>query len=153
MGNRQRELIATIRKDLSTAELQVFYQQQNIVFERVDLFRDLSISLAKTIHSTYLGDEITSPSQQLKHFRWCWQKVLDDFTQENIYFKVKGTLYQHFAKYFREMFYSKDNKNEETQVIIKYWAFIMSYQHPKRHADLNLFLTMYNLMNQNLTIQ
>jgi hypothetical protein len=151
-NNRQLELIAAIRKDLTAAELQMFYQQHNIVFERVDLFRDLSISLAKTIHSTYLGDEITSSSQQLKHFKWCWNKVLSDFAKEGIQFKPKGTLYLHFAKYYREMYYSKENKNEEIELILKYWAFIMSYVTPKRHIDLNLFITLYNLMCQNLLL-
>lgn len=155
MGNtsRQKELIAAIKKDLTATELQQFYQRHNIVFERVDTFRDLSISLAKTIHSTYLGDDITPPSQQLQHFKWCWNKVLTEFASEGVYFKPKGTLYQHFAKYFQEMYYSKENKKDEIELVLRYWALIMSYVKPKRHIDLNLFITMYNLMNQNLTIQ
>jgi hypothetical protein len=151
--NRQKELIAAIKKDLTPAELQQFYQQHHIVFERVDLFRDLSVSLTKTIHYTYLGDEITPPSQQLQHFKWCWTKVLSQFASESIYFREKGTLYQYFAKYFQEMYYSKDNKNEEIDLILRYWKMIMSYTKPKRHIDLSIFITMYNLMSQNLTIQ
>lgn len=153
MGNRQKELIEAIKKDLSPAELQQFYQRYNVVFERVDVFRDLSVSLAKTIHTTYLGDDITPPSQQLQHFKWCWQKVLSDFAKEGIYFKQKGTLYRYFAKYFQEMFYNKDNKVAEIEIIVRYWKFIMSYVTPKRYQDLSLFITMYNLMYQNLSIQ
>jgi hypothetical protein len=153
MGNRQKELIDAIKKDLSPAELQQFYQRYNVVFERVDVFRDLSVSLTKTIHTTYLGDDITPPSQQLQHFKWCWQKVLSDFAKEGIYFKQTGTLYRYFAKYFQEMFYNKENKNEETEIILRYWKFIMSYITPKRHQDLSLFITMYKLMESNLVIQ
>ena len=151
--NRQKDLIAAIKKDLTPVELQQFYQQHYIVFERVDLFRDLSISLAKTVHSTYLGDDITPPSQQLQHFKWCWNRVLTEFSTEGIYFKANGTLFQYFAKYFQEMYYSKDDKKAEIELVMKYWAHIMSYVKPKRHIDLNLFITMYNLMSQNLTIQ
>lgn len=152
MGNRQKELLASLKKDLTAVELQQFYQQNNVVFERVDAFRDLGISLIKTIHSTYLGDEVTPSSQQLKHFKWCWQKVLADFAKESIYFKERSTLYKYFAKYFNEMFYTKENKDEQVVIIIKYFQFILSYGTPKKHRDLHLFTTMYNLMSQNLVM-
>lgn len=153
MGNRQKEFLDTISKDLSPAELQLFYQQHNIIFERADVFRDLSISLARIIHSTYLGDDVTPPSQQLQHFKWCWGKTLDSFAKEKILFNKKGSLYEYFATYFREMYYSKDNKKEELAVIIRYWKFILSYTNTKRHQDISLFMVTYNLMSENLIIQ
>lgn len=153
MGNKQKELIETIRKDLSHAELHQFYRIHNVILERVDLFRDLCTSLTKTIYSTYLGDDITSPKYQLKHFNWCWDKTLVDFNKENIFFKKQGTLFNYLLKYFQEMFYMNVNKYEEEVVILRYWKFIFSYTEPKRHKDLNFFITLYNLMNQNLVIK
>lgn len=150
MTNKEKQLIETIKKDLTDTELSVFYKQNGIIFEYVDIFRDLAISLVNIVSSTYLGDSITDPSKQLKHFQWCWQKVLKNFATEHIYFKPKGSLYTFFAKYFQTRYYMKDDKLLEVEIMLQYWRFIMNYTTIKNHQQLNLFITTYKIMRQNL---
>lgn len=153
MGNKKQELIATIKKDLSLTELYTFYHQHNVIFERVDLFRDFAMSLTKIIASTYLGDDYTPPSQQLSHFQWCWNKVVEDFKKEHIYFQPKGVHFRYFCKYFNEMYYDKTDKESQIALITQFWLVTFSYLTPKRHIDLNVFMGLYKLLNKNLTIQ
>jgi hypothetical protein len=153
MGNRQKELLDTIQKDLSLNELHTFYVNNGIVFERVDLYRDFVISLAKIVSSTYLGDDITPPDQQAKHFDWCWNKNIQNFKEEHIYFKLKGSHYKYFKKYFTETFYVKDNKELSMQLIVKFWNTIMSYMGTRRQIDLQVFVGMYKMLDENFVIQ
>jgi hypothetical protein len=153
MGNRKKELIATIQKDLTPNELHTFYTSNNVVFERVDLFRDFVISLTNIISSTYLGDDITPPDQQSKHFDWCWGKNLQNFADEHIYFKAKGSHYKYFKQYFNEIFYVKEDKVMSVQLILKFWSSIMSYLNIRRQIDLRVFIGMYKMLDENLVIQ
>jgi hypothetical protein len=153
MANRKKELIDTIQKDLTVTELHTFYTANNVVFERVDLFRDFVISLANIIASTYLGDDITSAEQRMKHFDWCWNKNIQNFAEEHIYFMPKGTHYKYFKKYFTETFYDREDKILSMQLIVKFWYSIMSYLILRRQIDLRVFMGMYKMLEDNLVIQ
>lgn len=153
MTNRKKELLDTIQKDLTSNELNTFYTANNVVFERVDLFRDFVISLTTIISSTYLGDELTSPEQRVKHFDWCWEKNIRNFALEHIYFKSNGSHRQYFTKYFAGTFYTKEDKDEEVKLILKFWRTIMSYLTIRRQIDLRVFMSMYKIMNENLEIK
>jgi len=152
MTNKRRELINELKKSLTLSELQIFYKRNNINFQEIDTFHDLAISLTETVHSTYLGDDVMKDGSQLRHFDWCWQKVLDDLKKENLEFKPNSTLYKYFVKYFKDMYYTRENKGESARVITRYWDLIMSYNTTKPHGELRIFLNLYKLMRKNLVI-
>lgn len=152
MGNRKKEFIQKIHKNLTENELHLFYNKHNIVFEEVDLFRDFVVNLTYLIGNTYLGDSITPPNKQVSHFNWCWEKNIKDFKKENIQFKDKGSHYSYLLKYFNETFYIKEDKNLSIKLIIKFWMTIMTYIPSKNMRDLGVLLNLYKLMHKNLII-
>jgi hypothetical protein len=153
MANRKQELLQTIQKDLTNNELLTFYTTNNIVFERIDLFRDFVISLTLLVSSTYLGDTLTSPEQRMKHFDWCWNKNLNNFAEEHIYIKSKGVHYRYFSKYFAETFYAKEDKETSVKLILKFWNSIMSYLSIRRQIDLQVFIGLYKMMDSYLVFE
>ena len=150
MDDKRKEFIKQIHKDLTESELHLFYNKNGIVFEEVDLFRDFVVGLTYIISNTYLGDSITPPKKQLSHFNWCWDKNINNFKKENIYFNEKGSHYAYLVKYFTETFYNNEDKNMAIKLIIKFWVTIMTYLPPKKMIDLGVLLNLYKLMHKNL---
>ena len=60
-------------RPLTLDELELIYTSNNIIFERVDLYRDFILTLNDLILTTYLGDDFTNDEEQINHFNWCWK--------------------------------------------------------------------------------
>ena len=83
---RQLELLEYINKPLSIESINLIYKSNDVEYEKALLYGDFSRSLLKIIFNTYLGDELTKVSERVKHFDWCWDKVIDNFKKEDINF-------------------------------------------------------------------
>ena len=89
---------AWVMKPLPKDEVEIWFQVNNIILEKKELFSDFVHSLIDLIQSTYLGSDKNSQKTETtidleqndkqKHFDWCWYKTLDSFSKENINFKI-----------------------------------------------------------------
>jgi len=60
-------------KQLSFEQVTYLNTINNITQEKVELFRDFSISLTYIIENSYLGDDVIEyQDDQINHFNWCW---------------------------------------------------------------------------------
>ncbi len=90
----------------------------------------------------------------IKHFRWCWNKVVDNFKEEGIYFK-NPKLYNYFLEFMLEVFYMYEGKQEDYSDtgILKIWENVLSYDKPKTHADLDTLIEVYKIFEKSLIIE
>ena len=52
-----------------------------------NFFLDYVDSLLTLITETFLGDDVMGDDEaRLNHFKWCWNKTIDNFRKENINF-------------------------------------------------------------------
>jgi hypothetical protein len=100
---------------------------------------------------TYLGDEVTNKKEQLKHFKWCWDKNVENFTKEHILI-THPQLYSYFKGFMMEVFYQYKNKepNYVDNNTLKLWLDIFDYTKMKTQSDMDIFLEDYKLMDDNL---
>jgi hypothetical protein len=131
-------------------QIEVWYKAYNISREKSELFYDFLISLYELLEDTYLGpDAVKTTDDQLKHFTWCWDKTIESFNKEKIYFKERGNAYEYLWNFFLEAYYYPQN-TDNTIRIRQYFFILFDFIHRKTRSELDMFTEIYKLLDQNL---
>ena len=77
--NKTLELLNYINKPMSKESIGILYATNGIRYDKCELFNDFILSLLMLIFDTYMGDDIMTPSDQEAHFKWCWNKNIENF--------------------------------------------------------------------------
>jgi hypothetical protein len=152
MSNKKpiNRLLNYFSKYLESEKIIYLNTLNKVTVEKVELYHDFVITLSNLIYETYLGDDIINQDDIItKHFNWCWLHNINNYKKENIFFKETGTHYYYFHKYFTEMFYKNDKKNDKTLTeIVKFWDVIMNISTPKTKSDYDTFIELYKLQEK-----
>ena len=131
-------------------QIDIWFKAYNISREKTELFYDFLISLYNLVDDTFLGTDVVYLEEtQKEHFTWCWDKIVDNFSKEKIYFKERGNYYEYFWNFFLEAFYF--NKLDEKPIIIeKYLETLFNFKYRKTRSELDMLSEIYKLFEQNL---
>jgi hypothetical protein len=131
-------------------QLDIWYRAYNISREKTELFYDFLVSLYDLVEETYLGmDVVILEEDQKNHFTWCWDKTIDSFNKEKIYFKERSGCYEYFWNFFYEAYYFA--QNDDNQIRIKeYFYKLFDFKHRKSRSELDMLTEIYKLFDQNL---
>lgn len=122
----------------------------NIIKERVELYRDFVINLIYYIHTSYLGKEYIKSDEDVKgHFNWAFNKVLSDFENEDIFFGETNELKDYFFEYFKTRFYSVD-KIPSQKTFITFWDEIFQIRNTKEKSLFSALVDIYKLFDHSL---
>ena len=81
------EFIEYISKPLTSDEMNLLYKANDINYDRCNLYYDFITSLNRKVVNTFLGDDVINSEEDVKnHFKWCFNDVVEKFSQEGIYF-------------------------------------------------------------------
>jgi hypothetical protein len=139
-------------------DVEVWFNVNNMIYEKRQLFSDLTFSLCYLISSTYLGDDLDNTSEtklvlsqedKLTHFDWCWKKTLDNFSKENINFNVKGEHREYYEKFFMDLFYNAENKTISDN-IVNFFQELFDEEKIFTKSDLDMLTEIYKLLNKNI---
>jgi len=145
-------------KPVNHDDVEVWFNVNNMIYEKRQLFSDFTFSLYHLISSTYLGDDLDNTSEtklvlsqedKLKHFDWCWKKTLDNFLKENIKFNVKGEHREYYEKFFMDLFYNAENKSI-SENIVKFFEELFDEEKMFTKSDLDMLTEIYKLLNKNI---
>lgn len=131
----------------------ILYQLNNIKRDRCELYSDYVQSLYHLIFDTYLGDDMMNYTQQINHFKWCWNKNRDNFATEGIKFKDSEELYNYFMVLTLELYYPmpfKEESDDPDNKLLSLWRHLLDYSTPKSDATVASFIKVYNLFNNAL---
>lgn len=146
-----------ITKPLIPEDVDIWFRVNNIIFERLELFSDFSHSLNLIIFETYLGENtlpnetkiIMTDDDNAKHFEWCWNKTIENFEKENIFFNKKGDHYEYFQSFFIDIFYNQsDDKIKKS--ISNFFNDLFDLKKTFTKSDLDMILMIYKTLNKNL---
>ncbi len=146
-----------VTKHIPKEEVLIWFNVNNMNFEKIELFGDFFKSLNETILDTYFGEEsqetkiILSEEDKSKHFDWCWKKVIDSFKKENLVFKSEGQHKDYFKSFFSETFYHQKDKNIKNS-IPTFLIEVFDIEKPFSKSDLDLLTELYKLLERNLEI-
>lgn len=131
-------------------QIDIWHKAYNINREKIELFHDFLLSLYNIIDETFLGvDVLYEELEQKNHFTWCWDKVVDNFSKEKIYFKERGAHYEYFWNFFLEAYYFNHIENQPIK-IKEYFFKLFDFEHRKYRSELDILSELYKLFNQNL---
>ena len=145
-------------KPVNHDDVEVWFNVNNMIYEKRQLFSDFTFSLYYLISSTYLGDDLDNTSEtklvlsqedKLKHFDWCWKRTLDNFSKESIRFDVKGEHREYYEKFFMDLFYNAENKTI-SENIVKFFQELFDEEKMFTKSDLDMLTEIYKLLNKNI---
>ena len=152
--NKTLELLNYINTPMSRESIMVLYNANNITHEKCELYSDFIQSVILIVFDTYMGDEITSVAEQKNHFKWCWDKNIENFKKEGIgVASIK--LYNYFLEFMNEVYYTAINKNENTKInanILKLWSYIFDYDNNKSKSDMDTLIEVYKLLEVSIKV-
>lgn len=151
------DFFSYISRPVPSDEVDVWFRANNILFEKLELFSDFSLSLYEIMMDTYLGIDQDSTETRINltqedndnHFKWCWNKVISNFDKEGIYFIHDGEHYEYFQSFFKDTFYDKEDPRLRDS-IGKFFNELFSYKEPFTSSDLDMILTIYRLLDKNI---
>jgi hypothetical protein len=121
-------------------ELMKELKANNIVKERVELYRDFTVNLICYVHTTYFGKDFLKKEEDIiGHFNWAFEKVIKEFEIEGIRFNDTKELYIYFQDYFLHQFYNFESVPPIKDYIV-FWDDIFSL-HPKKQKNIMKVLT------------
>ena len=131
-------------------QIDIWYRAYNISRERIELFHDFLASLYELIDQTYLGPELFDIEENQKnHFTWCWDKTVDNFSKEKIYFKERGNHHEYLWNFFLEAYYY--NQLDGVKIRIQeYFTILFDFNYRKTRSELDMLTEIYKIFEQNL---
>jgi len=131
-------------------QIDIWYKAYNINHEKLELFHDFLLMLYENVNETYLGSDVVLETKDEKnHFDWCWDKTIDSFSREKIFFKKNGIHYEYLWNFFQEAFYYANVNNKENK-ILNYITLLFNFQHQKTRAEIDVLTEIYKLLNDSL---
>jgi hypothetical protein len=137
-------------------ELKIWFSINNIVFEKSELFRDFCFGLVTLINETYLGNNEQfesnlqmSQEDNENHFNWCWNKIVENFKKENIFFITEGKHKEYFKLFLDDVFYNQSNLTVK-KTISTFIDDLFNRSKGFSKSDLELFTEIYKLLDSNL---
>jgi len=147
-----------LSKNLDQDEVDIWFNANNIIPEKLELYYDFTISLYNLLTDTYLGENVDnetkvtlSEEDNQKHFDWCWKKTVDNFSKEGLEFNQNGDHYDYFKSFFDEIYYKQDNKNIKDS-IGKFFSDVFDREKPFTRSDMDMIYTIYKSLDKNLNI-
>ena len=138
-------------KPINRDEMAMWVKAHNINAQKSELFLDYIDSLLGLINETFLGDDVMSDDKsRLNHFKWCWNKTIDNFRKENILFNREGEHYEYFWNLVYESFYI-DKTRRESGELEKFFTLLFKLYILKSKSELDILLELYNILDGNLT--
>jgi len=145
------QFLKYIGTPLTKEEMMLLYKANNIKYDRCELYRDFIATLNMFIVNTYLGDDVMESDIDIKkHFLWCYNKVVEDFTKEGIPFKKSNDLKLYLFTFYNDVFYEDKDKNQVNEKLDILPNLCLNYRRVKSRSDIDITTELYKLFDKSL---
>ena len=146
-----------LTKPILPEDVLVWFEANNIIYEKLELFSDFSLSLHDLIMQTYLGENDTPNDTKItltedddeKHFNWCWLKLLTNFEKEGIMFSNDGDHYDYYKSFFFEIFYNQ-KEDQLRNSVGHFFEELFDMDKGFTKSDLDMVSTIYKYLDKNI---
>jgi len=145
--SKKSRFIEKIIEENHNRQTELWFKTNYISREKLELFHDFIITLTTELEQSYLGVDIIKTEQDKKnHFTWCWNKTIDSFSNERIFFKNTGNHFNYFFIFYKEAFYDLYNNNKK-QILLIFFEEIFDFTIRKHPNELIMLGQIYKLLN------
>jgi len=148
-NSKHKNFLAYLNNPMSIESIMVIYDANNVTFQKCELYSDFIQSLLCKLFDTYMGDDVTDLDSQTKHFKWCWEKNIENFIDEGFNFE-NPILYDYFLEFMLEVFYTIEKKDYPDKSTIKLWFDLFDYSKIKTNSEMDTFIEIYSLFESSL---
>lgn len=128
-------------------------QKYVIIKDRIEIYKDFTINLLNYIIFYYLDKDSLSEDEDIKnHFNFCYDKVCNEFLEEEINFKDNNELRQYFYVYYYNEFY-KNKKSSKLATYDKFWRNIFEIDLQKDKNAISVLLEIYMIFDKSINIE
>jgi hypothetical protein len=134
----------------------VWFNVHNMNYEKIEFCGDLFRTLYIIMSDTYLGDDdgetkiSLSSEDKNKHFDWCWNKLIELFSKEDIKISSDGDLKSYFNAFFFDTFYDDNQKNIKG-AIPSFIEDVFSLDKPFTKSDLEILTETYKMVEKSVS--
>lgn len=130
-------------------------KKYSIVKDRVEIYRDFAMNLLYYVHHYYLDRESLSEDEDIwNHFRWCFNKVCDEFLEEGLDFSNNDELKEYFYGYYYTQFYKADARQDTTlKNFENFWRSIFEIDKQKNKNLINVLIEVYNIYDKSINLE
>jgi hypothetical protein len=131
-------------------KIDLFYRINYVNPLKVELYKDFILSLIDVIQATYPGDDIQLENYHKDHFKFCFNKVVNNFKQEELYFNGDDMhIFNYFYSTIETTFYLQKDKIKSISSLKKLYTRIFDMEDMnKTQSDLDLFIVIYKNFNK-----
>lgn len=126
-----------------------------IVKDRVEIYRDFTLNLLYYINDYYLDKETLYEEEDIRnHFTWCYNKVCDEFKEENIDFSKNKILKEYFYTFYLHQIYNaNDYQDTSLNYFENFWKNIFDIDKHKKKNIMNVLIEIYNNFDKSVNIE
>tara|TARA_R110002050_G_scaffold34397_1_gene86772 strand:+ start:13136 stop:13561 length:426 start_codon:yes stop_codon:yes gene_type:complete len=139
-------------RKMSIHSVKMIYSANNIKYELCELFSDFSQSLLSIVFQTYLGDDVMNDDDKYAHFKWCWEKNIENFKSEGIIFEHNDNAFEHYYLYLYSSYWDFEKTEELNNELKLDWLNILNYDKNKIGGDIELLIESYLMLEKSLKI-
>tara|TARA_Y100001938_G_C7905478_1_gene336828 strand:- start:73 stop:543 length:471 start_codon:yes stop_codon:yes gene_type:complete len=144
------EFYKYVTEPIPKKDLDLWLKANNIISEKSELFFYFIKSLYLLVDKTYLGsDVIKDEDDVVNHFKWCWNKTIDNLEKEGILFQREGPHYDYFWNFFLESFYG-DKFDSVINRVDKFFSTLFKISDRKTKSELDIYTELYKTLDNNL---
>lgn len=144
-------------KPISKEDVIVWFNVNNMYYDKINLFGDIFKSLNHIVEDTYMGDDvsetkivITHEDDEL-HFEWCWKTLVENFEKEQIKINLTGEHKNYFKTFYIDTFYNSNEKALKKSMSI-FLLEVFDLDKPFTKSDLDILTEIYKLLDNNINL-
>jgi hypothetical protein len=125
-----------------------------IIKDRVEIYKDFALSLLYYINKYYIDRETLNNDVDIfNHFKWCYNKVCDEFKLEGLDFTTNNELIKYYYKYYYHQYYMVNNNQDNSLATYeKFWINIFDFNKQKNRNIINILIEIYNINDKSISI-
>jgi hypothetical protein len=127
--------------------------KKNIITKnRIEIYKDFAMNLLYYINYYYLDKNTLSEDIDIaNHYDWCFNKVCDEFKEENIDFSTNEELKKYYFTYYYHGFY-KCNVIQDISLdyFEKFWRNVFDIEKQKNKDFINILINIYEIYDKSI---
>ena len=130
-------------------------QKYIIVKDRIEIYKDFTISLLNYIDEFYLDKETLKEDIDIgNHFNWCFNKVCEEFNKEGLDFSNNKPLRNYFHQFYYYQYYKRETQQNALQYYEKFWRNIFENIDKQKNKNImNTMIELYNIFDTSVNLE
>ena len=120
--------------------------------DRIEIYLDFALTLLYYIDKYYLDRVTLSDDNDIRnHFKWCYNKVCDEFLEEDVDFTDNKELFDYYYSYYYHQLYTAPETDDcSFKYFENFWKKIFKLNKQKNTSLLKILVEIYIIYDKSI---